>query len=486
MATRITKTAVDDFGPQERQAILWDTDIKGFGLRVMPSGAKSYVFQYRMGGRGSPTRRYTIGRHGPVTPDQARKIARDLSHQVARGVDPMEAEREAADAKAQAKEAAVREERRRGELAFDAYAERFLSVGLARDLRPRTREGYESTLRKHIVPALGSRPLPEIMRGDVIKLLDAVPAYQPAVRRMVFAVLRMVFNFAVKREDITDSPLAHIDAPKPATSRDRVLSDREIALALRAADTIGSPFGDIYALLFATGQRREEVAALRWGELDRPSATWTLPRERSKNGEANVVPLNARALAAIDRAGAAQAATDAVRDLESAAAREGCDVANAERETVAQAARTEALEGYRNETRKWPSRGLVFSTTGSTAVSGYSRAKLRLDAKMLELAREDARKAGENPDALALAPWRLHDARRTLATKFQQMGIRFEVVEAVLNHRSGASRSGVAAVYQRHAWGPEKREALDRWSTVLDGLVEPGAAPGKVVPIRAA
>ncbi|MFX8554423.1 hypothetical protein ABTM01_20040, partial [Acinetobacter baumannii] len=83
-----------------------------------------------------------------------------------------------------------------------------------------------------------------------------------------------------------------------------------------------------------------------------------------------------------------------------------------------------------------------------TAISGFSKAKRLIDQTMLELARADAEKSGADPQAVEVEQWRLHDLRRTMATNFQEMGVRFEVTEAVLNHVSGA-RSGVAGIYQR-------------------------------------
>ena len=213
---------------------------------------------------------------------------------------------------------------------------------------------------------------------------------------------------------------------------------------LGANGQLEAPFGPLYLLLFATGQRREEVAGLDWAELDRASATWTLPRERSKNGEANIVPLNRHAMAALDRIASQEEA----------------------------------------ERPAWPRRGLVFTTTGQSPVSGYSRAKSRLDALMGQLAHDDALAAGMDPESVAVAPWRLHDARRTLATALQRLGVRFEVTEAVLNHTAGASRSGVAAVYQRHGWGPEKRAALDAWADHCDRIIRPADDAGNVVPLR--
>ena len=446
----ITKRAVDACQPGDRQFVLWDGGdraVKGFGLLVLPSGAKSYVFQYRIGGRGGRLRRYTIGRHGsPWTPDSARERAKELAEQVRAAIDPIDTERGELTARERATALAVEQERLSRDLAFNAYVERFLANGLKAGARERTRADYAAMLRNHVMPVLGGKPLPEIRRADIVRVMDRVPASQPSVRRLVFAIMRKLFNWAKGRGDIDVSPVDAMEAPAAVASRDRVLSDAEVALALRAAGQMEAPFGPLYLLLFATGQRREEVAGMDWAELDRASATWTLPRERSKNGEANLVPLNRHAMAVLD----------------SLAGQEGA------------------------ERPEWPRRGFLFTTTGQTAVSGYSRAKARLDARIEQLARQDAIEAGRDPDGVSLAPWRLHDARRTLATGLQRLGVRFEVTEAVLNHTAGASRSGIAAVYQRHGWGPEKRAALDAWADHCDRLPHPIDHASNVVPLHPA
>ena len=439
----ITKRSVDAAQPAERQTLTWDTDVKGFGLLVLPSGTKSYVFQYRIGGRGSRLRRYTIGRHGsPWTPDGARKRAKELAEKVRTGVDPIDADRAALDAKV----AGEKERQRLREMAFAEYAERWIANGLRPGTRERTRESYETALAKHVTPIFDGKPMPEIGRRDAVKVLDAIPTNQPAVRRLTFAVMRMLFNWARSRSDIDASPLEGIDPPTPAPSRDRVLTDDELALALRAAAEMKRPFGPFFQILFATGQRRNEVSGLDWAELDREAARWTLPGYRSKNGQPSIIPLNDSAVAVFD-----------------------------------------AIAGCGGDgKRQWPRKGLIFTTTGKMPISGFSRAKSRLDAKMLEIAGKDADDAGDDPETVTLAPWRLHDARRTMATGLQRLGVRFEVTEAVLNHTSGASRSGVAAVYQRHDWADEKRAALESWSDHCQRLITGSEESDNVVPLRAA
>ena len=113
----------------------------------------------------------------------------------------------------------------------------------------------------------------------------------------------------------------------------------------------------------------------------------------------------------------------------------------------------------------------MFSTTGHTSVSGYSRAKARLDRAIATLAASE--------DASAPPLWRLHDLRRTLATGLQRLGVRFEVTEAVLNHVSG-SKGGVAGVYQRYDWAAEKASAVQAWADHVSGLLT-GASQTNVV-----
>lgn len=423
---RISKRTVDAAGT----GFLWDEELRGFGLKVTSKGARSYVFQYRLGGRETLARRFTIGTHGsPWTPSTARQEAERLALMVRQGIDPREDQRE--------------RRRESVDLAFRAYAKRFLELYVATEW-PASSAFAESILRLHVTPILADKPLTRIAKSDITDVLDRLPASKPALKRNVYAVVRRLFRWAVGRGDLDRSPLEGFEAPASVASRERVLNDEELALAWKAAEGLGYPFGPIFRLLILTGQRREEVAGVRWQELDRQSAMWTLPAERSKNGKTHLVPLSRSAV-----------------DLLDCVARAGA----------------------------WPRSGYVFTTTGKTAVSGYSRAKKRLDTALHSLRTEALAASGEA--VTAMPNWRVHDLRRTLATGLQRIGIRFEVTEAILNHVSGA-RSGVAGVYQRHDWAEEKREALERWDQALSRLVtEPAgrlvpAIESNVTPLRAA
>lgn len=394
MATgKITKRSVDSFSVGNRDQFLWDEDLKGFGLKLTPNGARSYVYQYRLGGREAKVRRYTIGSHGsPWTPTTARDEAVRLTYIVAQGFDPVarDMERRRVDV----------------ELAFEAYSARFLGscTGVG------WRRMVERTLRLHAVPVLGKKAVPGITRSDITSVLDRIPVTNAALRRNTFAVLRRLFRWATARGDIERSPFEGMDTPPAVAARERVLTDPELAAVWKATDGISRLFGSIIKMLIVTGQRREEVAGLDWRELDRASTTWTLPKERVKNGNSNLVPLNDLALQLLDQTAGSQ---------------------------------------------EWPKRGLVFATSGGKSFSGFAKGKAQLDKR---LGWDDA-----------IEPWRIHDLRRTLATGLQRLGTRFEVVEAVLNHVSG-SKSGVAGIYQRHDWANEKRMALQAWGRHIEGL----------------
>ncbi|MBA3525874.1 MAG: site-specific integrase [Sphingomonas sp.] len=396
--SRITKQTVDRLEPGAKDKFLWHEELRGFGIRVTPNGSKSYVLQFRMGGREAPSRRYTIGRHGsPWTPQTARKEAERLLMLVHQGIDPIQANHE--------------RRRQAVDLAFNAYVETFVDLYLKKRWKHWILGA--GVLRREAVTVLGRKALPSIKRSDVTPIWDRLQD-RPAIARLTHATLRKLFRWAVSRGDVDRSPLDGVEAPPPVPARERVLCDRELGQVWCASELLGYPFAGLYRLLLLTGQRREEVAGLDWAELNRSEALWVLPSGRSKNKKPHLVPLSPLSL--------------------------------------------QVLDGIARGPH-WPLKGLVFSTTGRGPVSGFSKAKARLEHFI-------AQATGES----AVEAWRLHDLRRTVATGLQRLGVRFEVTEAVLNHVSG-SRSGIAGIYQRHDWREEKRTALDSWAAHISYVV---------------
>ena len=402
----ITVRTIRSISPDPKRDIyVWDTRLKGFGLRTTPKGAQSFVFQYRVD--GGPARRTTIGPVGsPWTPVTARKEAERLLIKVYQGIDPVQVEREA--------------KRRKATLNFRAYCEKFTELYLKENWRG-TWKKADYTLRNVVIPRWGDRSVEEISRADIVKVLDDY-SDRPARRKDIHSVLRKLFNWATDRQDIEVSPLAGMKAPKPVPARRRVLSDDDIVALWKASEQAGWPWGPCVRMLILTMQRRQEVAEMDWSEVDLDDRKWTLPAARAKNDEEHIIPLS---------------------DL--------------------------AVQELQNLTPK--SRGLIFTTTGGTPISGFFKAKKSLTEVMLAYMKSKQIENGGDSDQVDIPNWRLHDIRRTGATNLQSLGVPVEVTESVLNHISG-TRAGVAGIYNRYKYDAEKRTALEAWDAKLRSLTE--------------
>lgn len=441
MATgKITKRAVEALpvpalGSGKREH-LWDETLKGFGVMVTDRGVRSYLIQYRVGGRGAPTRRVTIGKHGsPWTAEKARDRAADLLEQVRCKVDPFDAERAKVAEAQQRKRADVEALNASTRLAFSTFADRFVK-NYAKVEQKRTWQETESIVRRDLKPHFGDKPLPNIAPGEVIDLIDKVQERGASAALKAYKTLRLLFGYAVDRHAIPSSPMANMRPPSKVEKRERTLTDDELRMVWQCAGGLGWPFGPIVRLLILTGQRRDEVGELPWSEIDEPRKQWLLNGARTKNEHPNLVPLSPQALAI-------------VADLPKI--------------------KSEA--------------GLVFTTTGETPVSGYSKIKTRLDKLMLVQLRRERAEAGaieEELEKLTIAPWTFHDLRRTFASGCQRLGIKLEVTEAVLNHVSG-TRAGIVGVYQTYRYEQEKRDALVTWGRHVLVVVSGAAAGSNVV-----
>lgn len=435
----ITKRVVDAAKPAADEYVVWDDDIAGFGLKVTPKGAKVYIYRYRIARHGqaaqtAPTK-YTIGKHGNLTPDQARKRAKELAALVDQGVDPRKQELAVIAAADEAERAAQNKARLEGELAFDKIADLWLAE-YALDHRPSSIGQARVSLNKYLLPQLSGKPMPYITKTELQSAIDAIPIARKASRQQVFAYASILFRWALERGYISENPVPSMAKPKAPKARDRVLSDDELASIWEATEKLRAPLSVFYRLLLLTGQRREEVAGMTWAELNRASSTWIIPASKAKNNVAHVVPLAPAAIGELDR--------------------------------LAIARQVKTREQSPDATR-WPKAGPVVTFTGALPISCFSQAKTALDAQVIE-----ARK-----DSEPVMPWRVHDLRRTLATGLQRLGVRFEVTEAVLNHVSGA-KSGVAGIYQRYDWQVEKKAALEAWARHVNAIVNP-AEPDNVV-----
>lgn len=295
---KLTKTTVDAAEPAAQRYIVWDDELPGFGLRVEPKGAKTFIVRYRAegGGRGAPQRQATVGRFGTLTPDQARKAAAKVLAAAELGQDPV------GDLTAKRREMRVAE-------LIDLYeAEGCVvqrGVRQGEPMKATTRAYTLARLRHHVVPLLGARRVSEITEGDIERFVRDVAKGKTAkdektgrkrgrvivrggegAARKVVRDLSAVLSFAQRRRIISANPVATASVRKTDNRRERFLTTEEVkrlgqalddlgAEGARGLDKRGNPLPplnrkalNITRLWALTGCRRDEVAGLRWSEVD--------------------------------------------------------------------------------------------------------------------------------------------------------------------------------------------------------------------------
>ena len=443
---KLTVGAVNKYKPQKARREIWDTT-PGLVLIIQPSGTKTWALRVRR--PSGKLAKLTLGRYveeaysdaeptpgAPLTLVQARQLANKFAHERALGRDIVA-------------ENAARKARQRTEQqdlaanTFTLAAREFFAEHKTRKwkTRPRRWRGdarllgldwpkgadpatVEPTIVKgSLADTWRDRPLATIDAADCATVIDeskkrGIPGLKArnqhasdARGRKMHAALSTLFTWAVQRRKAASNPTIGLWHPGPPPARDRVLTDADIKVFWLATDKIPVPFGAVLKLLLLTGCRANEVNGMRWSELG-ADGVWIIPGVRTKNHRPHAVPLSPLAQSIISQ----------VPRLES---------------------------------------DFVFTTTGTSPISGWSKIKHALDEKM------------------KVEPWRVHDLRRTAASGMQRLGIRTEVIERVLNHVSG-SFGGVTGIYQRDPLSEEVKTALLRWSQHIAGLAA-ADNKGKVV-----
>ncbi|MEJ2374398.1 MAG: tyrosine-type recombinase/integrase [Pseudolabrys sp.] len=383
---KLTKSAIDGLPTPDSDVVYWDVALPGFGIKITPKGRKVFIVLYRTGGAGSRLRKFTIGPYGRVTLHQARVAAQKVFTAKLDGRDPALEKREA---------------KRRGAAdRVDDLLEAFISQRLSSN---RSVEEISRLLRREIGKPWASRSIHEISKRDVIEIVAAIEQRgAPAAANKTLKSIKTFMSWCVGRAILEKSPAEGIPLPSKEIARDRVLTDKELAEVILAAQKMGEPYGGIVEFLALTGQRREEVAQMQWEEVDFRHGLWTIPKARSKNKKPHFVQLSDQALAVLKR-----------------------------------------------QTQEGP---FVFSVLGQRPFQAFSMAKRELDRLN------------------GVPEWRIHDLRRTCVSGMARLGVAPHVADKILNHQSGTI-SGVAAVYQRHDFMAERKQALDGWGAHIGALL---------------
>ena len=283
-AKRLTNVSIERITPPSSgRAEHFDSVVTGLALRVTENGATSWSYIYRLDGRN---RRTTLGKYPAITLKAARSAAREAARLVAIGEDPalqrFEARHKAA-------------ERRRN--SFAHVAKEFVEKHCKK--HNRTWQKTENNFDRYVLPHWGMRPMSSITPRDCIDLIEDIAGNNgPFIANYVRANIRTLFKWAVQREIVNSNPCA--DTPRPINGnraeRDRVLSNEEVQSIWEACDKLRYPFGRIVQMLLLTGQRKSEVARMKWSEVDFDEKVWRLRRDQTKADRAHDVPLSPMAI----------------------------------------------------------------------------------------------------------------------------------------------------------------------------------------------
>lgn len=278
---KLTKRVVDATKPEPQRHFVWDAALKGFGLRVEPSGTKTFLVRYRIGGR---KRFLAIGRFGHLTPEQARGLAQAILADVRRGIDPAEERRE-----------------ERAAITVNELAKRFLTEHVGPKRKGTTAVHYRSLIERYVLPKHGSRKAHDFVRSELARLHLSMRDHPYQANRLL-SVIASMYSFAERLGLVPDgsNPAARIER-FPEARRERFLTTEELARvgeAFRRFENDGRFREGIAALrlLLFTGARLREILHLRWEHVDMERGLLFLPD--SKTGKKTIF-LNAPALAVL-------------------------------------------------------------------------------------------------------------------------------------------------------------------------------------------
>ena len=364
--------------PDKGQTDYWDQHLTGFGVRLSQGGAKSFFLVH-----GANRQRTTIGRYPIISLSDARHEAKRLLAEFTLG------------------------KTRPVSITFQDAQNRFLEDCKQRN-KPRTLADYQRLLNRHF--RLGKVRLSDVTQQDIMRRIDQLRD-TPSEQNHAFVAARVFFRWAARHRYIDRSPLEGLALPAATRPRDRFLTDAELRALYTHSLDYPYPYGPIVSLLALTGQRRGEIAALRWEWINTDEKLITLPADATKKSRTHVFPYGDTVAGIFD-------SLPEIGDY--------------------------LFPATRAHVRGKP----------TTIFNSWPKAKVAFDK------------------GLEIEPYTIHDLRRTLASGLAALGTPIHVTEKLLNHVSG-TLSGVSGIYNRHSYIPEMRHALTEWENHIRTIPNP-------------
>jgi integrase len=376
MRAPLTDVLVRSLKPPSRGSIsVFDTSMRGLCLRISSAGTKSFCLV-----QGKKRTRTYIGKYPSISLATARSECKRIVSEQVLGV--------------RSPRPSIRV----------AEAVRVFLEASSQKNKPRTVYDYRRLLGRHLTPPLGSRLLDSVGTRDIARIVDDLKS-TPTEQNHAHSAIAIFLRWCARRGYIEVSPAEHLQLPARTKPRARVLSDAELAAVWECSTGV---FGSIVRLCILLGQRRSEIAGLRWEWIDAERRLISFPAEHVKNNRSHTFPYGELAAEVLDA--------------------------------------TPMLGPY-----VFPARN------ASKQFSGWSQSKTRLDKAV-------------SAAGYSVAPWTLHDLRRTFATNLAALAIPVHVTERLLNHVSGTV-SGVAAIYNKFQYIDEMRDAVYRWEERLKRIL---------------
>lgn len=422
---KFTDRKIKNLKPGKDRYEVWEGN--GLGIRVAPSGRKSWIFLYRFEGKA---RRMTIGVYPVTSVAEAHeahgKALVDLDHDIDPGAKIVDERKQDRDA---------------------LIVKNLTAEYLDRWAKPNKRTWKEDKriLEKDVIPAWGRRKAKDITRRDVIRLIDGiVKRGAPITANRTKQIIRRMFNFGIEQSIIETNPCVGVRSPGKETQRDRILTESEIKTFWNTLDSENkedAPEGSrlrmalgtrlALKLQLLTAQRRGEVATVERAEFDLDTGWWTIPGHKSKNGLSHRVPLAPQSLKIVKQ----------------------------------------AMELAGSSIFLFPSPRISENISPSgEMITGRS-----ITADSL------TRAISRNRAVIGIDDFSTHDLRRTAASQMTSMGINRLVVSKIVNH----VESGITAVYDRHSYDQEKQQAMNAWARKVDSILKEEGKDSTVVQLRA-